>query len=323
MNLGVALRINRYLTHAVVLAIALAISGYASIDRHVGSYLSRLGPVNAQAVSLDEGGAVGNVTFGRYSTIIKPVAIPMAAPASHAPSVYTVQTGDTVGTIATKFHVTASQIRWSNSGLFQSDAILAGEQLIIPPIPGVVVTVKATDTLASLAKTYQVDPATIADYNRLRDPQLGAGLVLVIPGGVGPAFPPPPIIYQQHNTSGSGGAMPTVVKSCCLGPYAATGFPIGWCTYYVATWRNVTWRGDAGWWYDNARAQGYAVGSTPKVGAIMVTWESYLGHVAYVESVNSDGSWTVSEMNYVAFDVIDWRTIKPGQLGTRLVGFIY
>jgi hypothetical protein len=28
-------------------------------------------------------------------------------------------------------------------------------------------------------------------------------------------------------------------------------------------------------------------------------------------------------MNYVAWNVIDWRTIKPGQLGTRLVGFIY
>ena len=62
---------------------------------------------------------------------------------------------------------------------------------------------------------------------------------------------------------------------------------------------------------------------TPKVGAIMVTWERYLGHVAYVESVNADGPWTVSEMNYVAFNVIDLRTIKPGQLGTRLVGFIY
>lgn len=305
-----------------MLAIAVAISGYASIDRHVGSYLSRLEPVNAQAVMLDNGGAVGDVTFGRYSTIIKPVAIPMAAPASHAPSIYTVQTGDTVATIAAKFHLTSSQIRWSNSGLFQSDAILPGERLIVPPVPGVVVTAKATDTLQSLAKTYQVDPATIVDYNRLRDPQLGAGLVLVIPDGVGPAFPPPPVVYQQHY-SYTGGAMPTVVKSCCLGPYSGTGFPAGWCTYYVATWRNVTWRGDAGWWYDNAKAQGYAVGATPKVGAIMVTWESYLGHVAYVEAVNSDGSWTVSEMNYVGFDVIDWRTIKPGQLGSRLVGFIY
>jgi surface antigen len=85
----------------------------------------------------------------------------------------------------------------------------------------------------------------------------------------------------------------------------------------------VTWRGDAGYWYYNASAQGYPVGPTPKQGSIMVTWESYLGHVAYVESVNADGSWVVSEMNYVQFNVINERTIKPGQLGNALVGFIY
>jgi hypothetical protein len=39
--------------------------------------------------------------------------------------------------------------------------------------------------------------------------------------------------------------------------------------------------------------------------------------------VNADGSWVVTEMNWVAFGVIDQRTIKPGQLGRALVGFIY
>jgi LysM repeat protein len=317
------LRISRYLTHAVVLAVAVAISGYASVDRQVGNYLTRLGPLNAQALVVDEGGVVGSVSFGRYSTIIKPVDIPTSAPVSHLPTTYTVQSGDTLPSIAKRFKVTVSQIRWSNSGsLFTTDAILPGMSLIIPPVPGVVVIVKAGETAQSLATKYQVDVSVILDYNRLRDPQLTAGTLVVIPNGVGPAFPPPPVVYQTTQL-GSGGAMPTVVKSCCLGPYPATGFPVGWCTYYVATWRNVTWRGDAGWWYENAKAQGYPVGSQPRVGAIMVTWESYLGHVAYVEAVNADGSWTVSEMNYVAWNVIDWRTIKPGQLGTRLVGFIY
>jgi LysM repeat protein len=310
-----------------VLAIAIAISGYASIDRHFSSSLTaRLGAVNAEAVVTSDtaGGAVGDVSLGRFSTIIKPVAIPLAAPIVHTPSTYTVAAGEDLAAIAKKFNVTVSEIRWSNTNLISSEVVATGDQVRIPPVPGVVVTTKASDTLDSLATAYQVDAQTILDFNRLRSQQLTAGTVLVIPDGVGGAFPPPPTMYQMLMQSGAlGGSFHSVVLGCCLGPYPATGFPAGWCTWYVATKRNVTWRGDAGYWYANAQAAGYPVGPTPKVGAIMVTWESWLGHVAYVEAVNPDGSWMVSEMNYVAFDVISERTIKPGQLGARLVGFIY
>ena len=106
---------------------------------------------------------------------------------------------------------------------------------------------------------------------------------------------------------------------------AATGggnhFAFGYCTWYVASRRYIPWFGNAIQWWPNARAYGYPEGQAPVVGAVMVTRESYLGHVAYVESVNGDGSWTVSEMNYVAWDVVDRRTIFPGQV--PLVGFIY
>jgi LysM domain/CHAP domain len=217
--------------------------------------------------------------------------------------------------------VTVSEIRWSNSNLYSNDAVATGDQLVIPPVHGVVVVVKASDTVDALATKYSADAQAIIDFNRLRSSQLSAGQVLVIPGGVGGAFPPPPALYQIM--SGAKSSYPVKVLGCCLGPYVNNKFPVGWCTYYVATWRNVTWNGDAGYWYANASAQGYAVGPTPKVGSIMVTWESWAGHVAYVESVNADGSWVVTEMNWVAFDVIDQRTIKPGQLGSRLVGFIY
>ena len=315
------MRINRYLTHAVVLAVAVAISGYATIDRHVASYLSHLGPVNAQAVMLDSGGSVGNVTFGRYSTIIKPVGIPTSAPVSHAPTMYTVQAGENLAAIAAKFHVTASDIRWSNGELFNSDSVLAGQQLIIPPTPGVVVTVKAGDTLQSLASAYHVDAATIADYNRFRDVQLAAGTLVVIPGGVGPNFPaaPAPAVYV-----GSYGSF-HLTLGAPVGKYPATGFPYGWCTWYVATRRPVPWRGNAIEWYGNAAAMGYPVGSQPRVGAIMVDRESLigLGHVAYVETVYPDGSWLISEMDYGMWGVTDQRTIRPGQLGGLLIGFIY
>jgi LysM repeat protein len=318
------LRVHRYLTHAVVLAVAVAISSYASFDRHLPLNLTaRLGAVNAEAVVVNVGGTVGDVSFGRYSTIIKPASIPTAAPINRVPLTYTVQAGENLSAIASKYHVSVAQIRWSNTNLFSNDAVNTGDQIMIPPVPGIVVTVKASDTVEILGSKYQVDPQTIIDFNRLRSPQLTAGQVLVLPAGVGGDFPPPPALYQLLAQHGTGGGYPVKVLGCCLGPYPATGFPVGWCTWYVATKRNVTWRGDAGYWYQNAAAQGYSVGSVPKPGAIMVTWESWAGHVAYVESVNADGSWVVTEMNWVSFDVIDERTIKPGQLGQRLVGFIY
>jgi surface antigen len=98
-------------------------------------------------------------------------------------------------------------------------------------------------------------------------------------------------------------------------------FSFGYCTWYVATRRYTPWFGNAIEWWPNARAYGYPEGQTPTVGAILVTAESGLGHVAYVESV-SGNTFVVSEMNFTAWDVVDRRTIT---LGGRvpIVGFIY
>jgi hypothetical protein len=97
-------------------------------------------------------------------------------------------------------------------------------------------------------------------------------------------------------------------------------FPWGWCTWYVSTRRLIPWSGDAWAWYGAAIAMGYSVGSTPRPGAIMVSKESRVGHVAYVESV--DGStFTVSEMNFRGFGVVDQRRIGLGSIA--LYGFIY
>lgn len=57
---------------------------------------------------------------------------------------------------------------------------------------------------------------------------------------------------------------------------------------------------DAGKWYGQFKALGFPVGLEPKAGSIV----EFSGHVSYVERVNSDGSFDVSEM--------DWY----GRLGT-------
>lgn len=115
-------------------------------------------------------------------------------------------------------------------------------------------------------------------------------------------------------------AAPPVVRYTGSAPFP-NHFSYGYCTWYVATRRYVPWFGNAIEWWPNARAYGYPEGSTPQVGAILVTRESPIGHVAYVESVNGS-TFTVSEMNYTAWNVVDRRTIQLG--GTvPIVGFIY
>ena len=49
--------------------------------------------------------------------------------------------------------------------------------------------------------------------------------------------------------------------------------------------------------FDRCTAR-YSSGSTPVVGSAAVIMAGYYGHVMYVESVNGDGTITVSDYNY-------------------------
>jgi surface antigen len=43
----------------------------------------------------------------------------------------------------------------------------------------------------------------------------------------------------------------------------------GNCTWYVASYKGVNWRGNANQWMRNAKAAGNATGSNPTIGAIV------------------------------------------------------
>jgi hypothetical protein len=94
---------------------------------------------------------------------------------------------------------------------------------------------------------------------------------------------------------------------------AIDAYAFGNCTYFVAT-RFPTiypYLGNALNWITSAKKQGYTVLSKPAPDTVVVygagNGYSDLGHVAVVDSVNSDGSFMVSEMNYAGYDVIDNR----------------
>jgi len=121
--------------------------------------------------------------------------------------------------------------------------------------------------------------------------------------------------YARSNTSGRS----EIVKASTGS--RVNGYPYGYCTYYVATRRQVpsSW-GDAKAWLNSAKRAGYSTGSSPVPGAIMVSSESWWGHVAFVESVDGD-QITVSEMNYKGWGIASRRTLSKNDRVVR--GFIY
>lgn len=228
---------------------------------------------------------------------------------------YVVQEGDTLWTIARNFDLTTDSLRWANS-IEDENYVKPGDTLLIPPMVGVLHTVAEGDTLEGIADQYSSSVALITSQNDLYGEDLNVGMKIMVPDGYIPEPDPPQPTYE--NVADSGNAYTPPAVNYARSSY--NSFPYGYCTWYVASRRNVPWNGNAWQWYGNAIASGYAVGRVPTAGAIMVTWESGVGHVALVESV-SGGSFTVSEMNYVGWGIQSSRTISTSSV--PLIGFIY
>ncbi len=223
-------------------------------------------------------------------------------------SSYTVNDGDTLGSLAQKFNITSDTIKWAN-GISDETSIKPGDKLTILPVNGVILTATGGEDIGQLAAKYQANAAMIDSYNNLEGKAPLAGAQLIIPDGViqaaAPAADPAPAAQAQ--TFASKITLPSLSGSGSF----SNGYSFGYCTYYVATRRAVPggW-GNAINWYGAAQASGYATGSAPRAGAI--AWER-MNHVAYVESVNGDGTVTVSEMNFNGgWNRISRRTTSAG-----------
>ncbi|HEX9100128.1 MAG TPA: M23 family metallopeptidase [Candidatus Dormibacteraeota bacterium] len=164
------------MTHAVVLALASAIFGYSATDRNFYSNF-HAGPV-ADAAAY-EGLAIGDLSLGRDSVIIKPISVPTSPLVSRAPIVHIVAPDDTLESIGRQYNLSWREVVWSNPGLRMP--LTVGRPIKLPPVRGVVVVVRNGDTPASLATKYGVEETTLLGFNGLRGPQLTPGSVLVLP----------------------------------------------------------------------------------------------------------------------------------------------
>ena len=226
---------------------------------------------------------------------------------------------DTVYTVAAEYGLKPQTIRDSNG--LPNYALLAGWDIIVPPVDGIVIQVTNPNlTLTDVADTYQADIDKIVSYNGLEDQEdmVEVGGYLIIPGGtlkqVAAAAPTTTI------TKPAAKVKPAIPRLAAIS--GNHKFAAGYCTDYVA--RNVpgvTWGGNANRWIPNAKAQGVRVDRKPEAGAIIVTNENRrYGHVAKIDSV-SGTQVTISEWNYAGLYKKTVRTLDISD--PRIQGIIH
>jgi len=265
-----------------------------------------------------------NNTSAEVTTIANvPLLAPAIATSSQVgpTSTYVVQDGDTLSQIASKFNISTDTVRYANQ-LDDENSIKPGSSLIILSTSGILYTADPGDTIASVAAKYNLKEDDIIAQNNLYGDELTVGMKIVLPDAEIPAAPTPTPDPQEESSVGNNSNNYDPGISYVKTSTGPNHFPYGWCTWWVAQKRYVPWSGNAIDWYYNAQSYGRPVGSTPVPGSILVTAESGYGHVAYVESVNGNGSFNVSEMNYQGWGIASNRTISRGD-GTPIIGFIY
>jgi LysM repeat protein len=148
------------------------------------------------------GRAVDGIGWSMSGTLVVP-ALPATPPSERHRDIiyYQAIDGDTLRALATKNGLSVNTLLWSNPKLV--DQLSAGDEVVIPPVDGVLVKVAATDTVASLAQKYRAESDAIIQFNLLRHPEtLPVGEYLMVPYGVGPEPASVPQPNAQTVTAG-------------------------------------------------------------------------------------------------------------------------
>lgn len=257
--------------------------------------------------------------------------------------IYKVESWDSLESIANKYWIDVKSIQWTN--FFNDNTVLhPGQEIKIPPVSGFVYTVEAWDYIDSIAKKFGVEKAKIIEQNKLEEwKDLQLWQVIVIPGWK-------KIIKVQEETKTETKVVkkddkkpkvtetkkkPTTPKVVAKKPtqtwyaveYRWTGwnkFAPGYCTWFVANYKKVTWRWNAWEWLRNASAAWVPTWSTAANWSIVVFkwrgYNSYYGHVWIVVWVEWD-SIIVKDMNYARKYQVTIRKVSKNDSSIR--GYIY
>jgi LysM repeat protein len=245
--------------------------------------------------------------------IVFPTPAPTAIPVRTEVITYTVQPGDNVYLISLRFSISQDTVIWANDRLeMDPDLLSIGEDLAIMPMDGVWHTVKAGETLASIAQRYKVTQDDIVGYepNGLREPvALTPGQQLIVPGGKKP--------FEPRLVHTSAGAAVTVNARPQPGRFV---WPCnGAITQYFGTWHlgldignsagTPIYAGDAGtvtvagWWGNlgNAVQINHGNGFITTYGhmrAVLVSQGQYVQRGQQIGEMGSTGKSTGPHVHF-------------------------
>lgn len=222
---------------------------------------------------------------------------------------HVVSEGESIDTIASMYRISKDTIKWSNN--LKSDTLKQGTELTILPVNGVLYTVKAGDTYESISQKYKVDTQNIISYNDLELSGLPVGSQIILPDAILPTTERPGYVAPIYYFYATGGGSSDISFLYVNTSPTSAGNRNAWgnCTWYVWERRNKLggpWvlpsapLGNAAQWAYSLGAAGYRVDRKPAFGAIMQNGGEIngYGHVAFVESVETNGDVIITEMNY-------------------------
>lgn len=99
---------------------------------------------------------------------------------------YVADEGETLVDIASEYGLSVSTLLWPNDVSDPAEELADGTELVIPPVDGVLHTVRSSDTIESIAARYGVASDVIEDFeaNGIGGaPSLSVGQLLMVPGG--------------------------------------------------------------------------------------------------------------------------------------------
>lgn len=207
----------RVASHLALLLMAVLVLMLSRVELPTWE-IARVAPAQPQEVTLAEEPAFEPLPLGGSPLQESGVLVRAPVPFTLIPDrprdgviTYTVELDDTVLGIAEQFRLNPNTIVWANLEDLSNPFVMeVGQILLIPPIDGVLHTVKEKDTIASIAKLYKATPEAIVGYapNQLSsvDDALTIGAVLIVPEG--DRTPPEQLVAAPSSRGGTGTSAP-------------------------------------------------------------------------------------------------------------------